>query len=106
MDTNTCVSTEVQAQRSAPTTAPPRVATPPHDAADEVVRAETNSPVMTLRQAAAYLHVSAAHLLNAAKGRIPGTPALRHARVGRRILFKCTWLNQWLDEAAAEGELC
>ena len=105
MDTNTCVSTEVQAKRSAPTTAP-REATQSHVAADEVVRAETNSPVLTLRQAAVYLHVSAAHLLNAAKGRIPGTPALRHARVGRRILFKCAWLNQWLDEAAAEGKLC
>jgi excisionase family DNA binding protein len=89
-----------------PTRALPREATQPHDAADEVARVETNSPVMTLKEAAAYLHVSAAHVLNAAKGRIPGTPALRHARVGRRILFKCTWLNQWLEEAAAEGKLC
>ena len=60
---------------------------------------------MTLKQAAAYLQVSVAHLLNAINERIPGTPVLRHARVGRRILFKRVWLDQWLDETAAEGKL-
>jgi excisionase family DNA binding protein len=62
-------------------------------------------PAMTLKQAAAYLRVSGSHLLNAAKGKIPGTPVLRHARVGRRILFRRVWLDQWLEEAAAEGKL-
>ena len=57
---------------------------------------------MNLKQAAAYLQVSKAHLLNATKGRIPGTPALRHARVGRRILFKRLWLDQWLEQIAKE----
>jgi excisionase family DNA binding protein len=78
------------------------VAIQPHDAAGEAARSETNSPVMTLRQAAAYLQVSKAHLLNATNGRIPGTPLLRHARVGRRILFKRAWLDQWLEQIAKE----
>jgi excisionase family DNA binding protein len=100
MYTDASTSTEIPVQP--PTSAPPSVATQPHDAADEVARVETNSPILTLRQAAAYLRVSKAHLLNATKGRIPGTPALRHARVGRRILFKRAWLDQWLEQIAKE----
>jgi excisionase family DNA binding protein len=58
--------------------------------------------VLTLTQTAAYLRISKAHLSNVIAGRFPGVPVLRHVRVGRRVLIKREWADQWL-EAAAEG---
>jgi hypothetical protein len=57
------------------------------------------SPVLTLKQAAAYLRISKAHLSNVINGKVPGVPALRCARIGRRILIKREWADKWLDMA-------
>jgi excisionase family DNA binding protein len=58
--------------------------------------------VLTLKLAAEYLRISKAHLSNIIAGRVPGVPHLRHVRVGRRILIKREWAEEWL-ETAAEG---
>ncbi len=58
-----------------------------------------STPVMTLTQAAAYLRVSKAHLSNVINGKVPGVPPVRSFRMGRRILIKREWLDQWLETA-------
>ncbi len=60
------------------------------------------SKVLTLKQAAARLQVSKAHVSNVINRKVPGVPPLRHARVGRRILIKCEWLDEWLEMAGQE----
>ncbi len=63
---------------------------------------DEQSAVLTLTETAAYLRVSKAHLSNVIKGTVPGVPPLRCARVGRRLLIKREWANEWL-EIAGEG---
>jgi excisionase family DNA binding protein len=55
------------------------------------------SPVMTLKQAADYLQVSKAHLSNVISGRVLGVPPVRSFRLGRRILIKREWIDEWLE---------
>jgi hypothetical protein len=57
------------------------------------------SPVMTLKEAAAYLRVSKAHLSNLINGKVPGVPPLRHTRIGRRTLVLREWADELLDLA-------
>jgi len=52
---------------------------------------------MTLTQAAEYLRVSKAHLSNVLNGKVAGVPPLRHAPIGRRILIKREWVDEWLE---------
>jgi excisionase family DNA binding protein len=54
--------------------------------------------VMTLKQAAAYLRISKAHLSNVINRKVSGVPPMRYAAVGRRILIKRVWADQWLEE--------
>jgi hypothetical protein len=61
------------------------------------------SEVFTLKQTAAYLRISKAHLSNVITGRVLGVPPLRHARAGRRILIKREWADEWLEIAARES---
>ncbi len=58
---------------------------------------QTESPVMNLRQAAAYLQVSKAHLSNVIQGKVVGVPPVRCFRVGRRVLIKREWIDEWLE---------
>jgi len=60
---------------------------------------QTESPVMNLRQAAAYLQVSKAHLSNVIQGKVFGVPPVRCFRVGRRVLIKREWIDEWLETA-------
>lgn len=60
------------------------------------------SPVMSLRQAAAYLQVSKAHLSNVINGKVSGVPPVRSFRVGRRLLIKREWIDEWLESAHHE----
>jgi excisionase family DNA binding protein len=57
------------------------------------------SAVMTLKEAAVYLRVSKAHLSNVINGRVRGVPPLRHAPIGRRILIRREWADEWLELA-------
>jgi excisionase family DNA binding protein len=54
---------------------------------------------MTLKQAAAYLQISKAHLSNVINGKVAEVPPLRYFRVGRRILFKREWVDEWMESA-------
>jgi excisionase family DNA binding protein len=60
--------------------------------------------VLSLSDAAAYLHVSKAHLSNVINGKVPGVKPLQFFRMGRRILIKREWIDEWL-EAAGHGAL-
>ena len=60
---------------------------------------QTESSVMNLRQAAAYLQVSRAHLSNVIQGKVFGVPPVRCFRVGRRVLIKREWIDEWLETA-------
>ena len=60
-----------------------------------------HSQVLTLKEAAAYLRVSKAHLANVINGKVAALP-LRHALVGRRILIRREWVDKWLEMAGQE----
>ena len=62
-----------------------------------------STPVMTLTQAAAYLRVSKAHLSNVINGKVPGVPRVRSFRMGRRILIKRKWVDEWMESADLEA---
>ena len=62
----------------------------------------TESPVLSLKQAAAYLQVSKAHLSNVINGKVAGVPPVRSFRVGRRGLIKREWIDKWLETANQE----
>jgi len=60
-------------------------------------RPQMLSPVMSLKDAAAYLQVSRAHLSNVINGKVPGVAPVRCFRLGRRILIKREWIDEWLE---------
>ena len=59
--------------------------------------------VMTLKQAAAYLQISKAHMSNVINGKVPDVQPLRCFRVGRRILIKREWVEAWMESADLEA---
>jgi excisionase family DNA binding protein len=59
--------------------------------------------IQTLKEAAAYLRISASQVIRATAGKLVGGPVLKHARCGRRILFKKEWLDEFLDELAGRA---
>ena len=60
-------------------------------------------PVMTLKQAAAYLQISKAHMSNVINGKVPDVQPLRCKRVGRRILIKREWVDEWMESVDLEA---
>ena len=62
-----------------------------------------STPVFTLKQAAAYLQVSKAHLCNVINGKVYGVPPVRSFRLGRRVLLKRQWIDEWLEATATKG---
>ena len=64
-----------------------------------MIDTKEQTPVMTLTQAAAYLRVSKAHLSNVINGKVPGVPPVRSFRMGRRILIKREWVDEWMEAA-------
>ena len=68
-------------------------------------RAQTS--VFTLEQAAAYLQVSKAHLSNVIAGKVRGVLPVRSFRIGRRILIKREWIDDWLEHKPnGSGDSC
>ena len=57
---------------------------------------------MTRTEAATYLRVSSAHVSNLAHGKVPGMPCLRFCAAGRRLIFKRTWLDEFVEAAASK----
>ena len=61
--------------------------------------------MLTLKQAAEYLRISKAHLSNVINGKVPDVPTLSCARIGRRILIKREWADEWLEKAGQRSPL-
>jgi excisionase family DNA binding protein len=55
--------------------------------------------ILSVEAASAQLGISKSQLLKLISGRLEG-PTLRHARAGRRILIRQSWLNTWLNASA------
>jgi excisionase family DNA binding protein len=62
-----------------------------------------SSSVLSLKDAADYLRVSKAHLSNVINGKVHGVPPVRSFRLGRRILIKREWIDEWLNSTAPEA---
>jgi len=79
----------------------------PESDAERVSRSSSdrlnNSMVLDLKQTAEYLRISRAHLSNVINHRVRGVPPLRCARIGRRILIKREWADEWLENAGQES---
>lgn len=67
------------------------------------IETKDQTPVMTLKQAAAYLQISKAHLSNVINGKVPDVPPLRSFRVGRRVLIRREWVDEWMEAAHLEA---
>ena len=61
-----------------------------------------HSMVLDLKQTAEYVGISKAHLSNVLNGKVNGVLPWRCARIGRRILIKREWADEWLDEMAGK----
>ena len=57
---------------------------------------------MTRAEAAKYLRVSQAHVSNLVRGRVAGAPVLRCSWLGRRMIFKKSWLDEFVDASTNE----
>ena len=64
---------------------------------------EDRPTVMTLTQAAEYLQVSKAHLSNVINGKVLGIAPVRSFRLGRRVLIRREWIDEWLDGPRQEA---
>jgi len=62
-----------------------------------MTESRTESSVLSLKQAAVYLRVSKAHLSNVINGKVPGVRPVRCFRLGRRVLIKREWIDEWLE---------
>ena len=69
----------------------------------QVCSATERSHVLTLDQAANFLRISKAHLSNVINGKVPEVQPLRCFRVGRRILIKREWVDEWMESADLEA---
>lgn len=58
---------------------------------------------LTLREAAAVLRCSKAHVCNLVNGKVRGVPKLPSVALGRRRLILPNSLQKWLAEAEANG---
>ncbi len=68
-----------------------------------MIEAKQPTSVMTLQQAASYLQISKAHLSNVINGKVSGVQPVRCFRMGRRILIKREWIEEWLELPAQGG---
>jgi excisionase family DNA binding protein len=55
------------------------------------------SEVLTVREVAAVLRCSKAHVCNVINGKVQGLPRLTHISMGRRKLVRREWLHQWME---------
>jgi hypothetical protein len=54
--------------------------------------------ILGVKEAAAFLGVSVAHLRNLCDGRVKGTPPIPCVRAGRRRLIRLSVLLRWIEE--------
>jgi excisionase family DNA binding protein len=53
---------------------------------------------MTMAEAGRYLRCSRAHVSNLIAGKVPAVPPLPHVRVGRRVLFLRSSIDEFLRQ--------
>ncbi|MBZ5673935.1 MAG: helix-turn-helix domain-containing protein [Acidobacteriia bacterium] len=58
---------------------------------------------LTRSEAADRLRVSKAHLSNLVRGKVAGMPGLRCCRVGRRMIFRLSWIDEFIEATASGG---
>lgn len=59
--------------------------------------------ILTLAEAAAYLHCSRKQLSNAIRGKIPDIPPLPALRIGRTPIIRGEALEQWLKDLESQA---
>lgn len=75
--------------------------TPQTDREQDNLRAiREDSTVYSMAQAAAYLGICKRVLIDVLQGRKQDLPPIKHMRLGRRVLFRRAWLDQYLEECA------
>jgi excisionase family DNA binding protein len=58
---------------------------------------ENMSSILTIKEVAAVLRCSKAHIQNVICGKVPGLARLTHLSVGRRKVVRKEWLDQWME---------
>lgn len=53
--------------------------------------------ILTLREVAAVLRCSKAHVSRLFNGKVPGLPPLAHIAIGRRKITRRDWLQTWME---------
>ena len=58
---------------------------------------EISADILTIEEVAKVLRCSKAHVQNAIRGKLRGVPKLTHLALGRRVLVRRDWLQQWVE---------
>jgi excisionase family DNA binding protein len=64
---------------------------------NSVIQTRPEQDVLTMREVASILRCSKTHVSNAVNGKVPGLPRLTHVALGRRILIRKEWLQEWME---------
>lgn len=60
---------------------------------------DEDSPIMNIREVAAYLRISKTQVHKLINGKLPGpVPKVKH--IGGRIIFRKAWIDRWLEETS------
>jgi plasmid maintenance system antidote protein VapI len=66
---------------------------------EKLVSQRFGNKVLTINDCARLLQCSRAHISNLINGKVTGAPNLSHARLGRRVVVKPEWLEDYLEKA-------
>lgn len=58
----------------------------------------TQTSLLTVRQAAVALGCCYDTVLNLIRGRVHGYPVLKHYRIGRKIIIKSEWIEKFQNQ--------
>jgi hypothetical protein len=58
--------------------------------------------ILTLHEVARRLRCSKAHAAKLVKGQVRGVPALAHLSMGRRVVVREEWLDEWMNECRTQ----
>ena len=58
---------------------------------------EQTSTILTVKEVADILRCSKTHVGNVLNGKVPGVKPVRSFRMGRRLLIRREWIDEWLD---------
>jgi hypothetical protein len=86
-----------RSQRSRPATCAPR---------RELEPVHESKQILTRAECARLLKCSEAHVSNLINGKVAGVPRLPHARLGRRIVVKREWLEDYLNALVISSPAC